>query len=217
MPAEIAREIRRPDVVGRAAHHQDSDQAGLGEERQGVLDGARRLEAAVPGDDHRAERAFAGSGRGDHHGAGAFVDGGLDRGRRHVLRIGAGTAQHQQVGAATHRHQGVQGRCLGRGIGGALHRRHDLLVGAFALGGALLEPLVVEVHDQRHRLAAHGETAGHAARRTDRQVERVHGAVEDAGHAGSELERHGGIGTAFGHRENGLEHRRLPPRQRTRD
>src|SRR4030081_2642067 len=47
--------------------------------------------------------------------------------------IGARAAQHQQVGAAAHRHQGIQGRGLGCSIGGAFHRGHDLLVGALAL------------------------------------------------------------------------------------
>jgi hypothetical protein len=69
-----------------------------------------------------------------------------------------------------------------------------------------------EVHDQRHRLAAHRQAADHAAGRSDRQVQGVHRAVELGGDASRQPERHLGIGAALGHGQDGLHHVFILPR-----
>ena len=57
----------------------------------------------------------------------------------------------------------------------------QLLVSAVRFLASLLEAFIVEVHDQRHRLAAHGKAADRATGRPDRQMQCVHAGVEKAG------------------------------------
>ena len=45
-----------------------------------------------------------------------------------------------------------------------------------------------------------------------RQMKGVHSAVERGRRARSQAERHGGVGTTFGHGQNGLDHRVVSPR-----
>ena len=100
-----------------------------------------------------------------------------------------------------------------------------LIVGALVLRQAFFghiaheggfEALVVEVHDQGHRFAAHRQAADGAASGTHGQMQRIDRAVEDAGHPAGQPKRHRSIGTAFGHGQNRLEHE-IPPDHHFKD